>query len=381
MRARAASGRPRLGGVVGLGKMTMKVWSGAVVIGVAALWLFLEFQSRGATATSVVPGGDGLRTAEETVGERPSPVAEAGFQGGASSPVSESQPPTVLRRNDPALPSLQAVFERAVELRSAGETDEAERLLRRTITEAGSAEDVARAGFLLAPLSDDPAERRRLVSAALKARVVNGPEYEQAGEMLRDLNRDPGASLLALVSRTEYVVEPGDSLWALCTKTFPREFGVTHEVGLLRLVNGMATSGLVVGQRIQVPEAGLTIEVDRQQHGLVAYLGDQALCAYRVGLGREGRTPAGPFSIEVKQENPAWFKNGRMVPFGDPENVLGTRWLGFEDRPGASGYGIHGTAAPDSIGGDESMGCVRMRNAEVEELFEYVPRGCSVEIL
>ena len=88
----------------------------------------------------------------------------------------------------------------------------------------------------------------------------------------------------------------------------------------------------------------------------------------------------GELIVEVKQENPDWYSQGRRVPFGDPENVLGTRWMGFEDSPGAMGYGIHGTDAPESIGKDESMGCVRMRNHEVEELFEVVPRGTVVSI-
>jgi lipoprotein-anchoring transpeptidase ErfK/SrfK len=105
------------------------------------------------------------------------------------------------------------------------------------------------------------------------------------------------------------------------------------------------------------------------------------LAAYRVGLGKDGRTPRGSFTIEVKQENPVWWKDGQAIPFGDPENVLGTRWMGFEDRPGTSGYGIHGTTEPETIGLNRSMGCVRMRNEEVQELFDFVPRGTSVEIL
>ena len=71
----------------------------------------------------------------------------------------------------------------------------------------------------------------------------------------------------------------------------------------------------------------------------------------------------------------------KTIPYGDPENVLGTRWMGFENQPGVMGYGIHGTERPESIGGDESMGCVRMRNREVEELFGVVPRGTPVRIL
>ena len=47
---------------------------------------------------------------------------------------------------------------------------------------------------------------------------------------------------------------------------------------------------------------------------------------------------------------------------------------------GLSGYGIHGTAYPDSIGKSESNGCIRMKNEIVEELFSIVPTGVNVTI-
>ena len=43
-------------------------------------------------------------------------------------------------------------------------------------------------------------------------------------------------------------------------------------------------------------------------------------------------------------------------------------------------YGIHGTNRPDSIGYYVSNGCVRMREADVEALFELVEIGTPVEI-
>jgi N-acetyl-anhydromuramyl-L-alanine amidase AmpD len=43
-------------------------------------------------------------------------------------------------------------------------------------------------------------------------------------------------------------------------------------------------------------------------------------------------------------------------------------------------YGIHGTNKPWSIGQFASHGCIRMRNKDVEELFEWVPIGTPVRI-
>ena len=46
----------------------------------------------------------------------------------------------------------------------------------------------------------------------------------------------------------------------------------------------------------------------------------------------------------------------------------------------AKGYGIHGTNVPSSIGKAASHGCVRMRKQDLEELFEMVTVGTTVEL-
>jgi hypothetical protein len=65
-----------------------------------------------------------------------------------------------------------------------------------------------------------------------------------------------------------------------------------------------------------------------------------------------------------------------MVAAG-PANPLGTRWMGL----GYKGYGIHGTNMPLSIGKAASHGCIRMRNQDVEDLFERVQIGDPVDLL
>jgi lipoprotein-anchoring transpeptidase ErfK/SrfK len=210
--------------------------------------------------------------------------------------------------------------------------------------------------------------------------AVRGEDFETVGQMLRELNLSTNTSLIPLLTVERYTVAPNDSLWKLVNKVFPDRYGVSPEVGLVKLVNGMSSDRLRPGQVLLVPIGELSLKVDTRQHGLVAWLGDVAIAAYRVGLGKDERTPPGTFVIKVKQEDPAWFFDGRVIPHGHPENVLGTRWMGFDDQPGAMGFGIHGTTAPESVGRSESMGCVRMRNPEVEELFEYTSRGTRVVI-
>jgi hypothetical protein len=45
------------------------------------------------------------------------------------------------------------------------------------------------------------------------------------------------------------------------------------------------------------------------------------------------------------------------------------------------GYGIHGTNAPKSIGKAASHGCIRMAEADLEELFAKVREGDTVELI
>lgn len=83
-------------------------------------------------------------------------------------------------------------------------------------------------------------------------------------------------------------------------------------------------------------------------------------------------TPIGDFAILSKFVYPTWRPpdGSPPVPPG-PDNPLGSRWLGFSWR----GYGLHGTNATWSIGRVISMGCVRMRNEDIEWLFDRVRVG------
>lgn len=96
---------------------------------------------------------------------------------------------------------------------------------------------------------------------------------------------------------------------------------------------------------------------------------------YPAAVGRAGSpTPVGRFTIVNRLENPTWYSPGDVIAPG-PDNPLGTRWLGLS----RAHYGIHGTNVPGSIGKAASHGCIRMRTADLEELFELVSVGDPVE--
>jgi len=372
-----------------------------VVLG-AGWWLLAELKPASpevvSEAAATVPDGEpaAAMVPSTTPGQGPAEAEAPATQSAApalqrSEPVPASavatvaaEPPAEVVKTpasaSASTPAYADALATASRLQASGDRAGAEAALRQAMQAAGSALEAARAGMQLAAISSNQAERRQLLGAAVRQGAVIGEDYEAVSRMLRELNRSPGPSLLPLLEAGRYKVQANDSLWKLCNKVFPDQFGATPEVGLIQLVNGMSTDRLKLGQELAVPTQPVTVSVDMLQHGLSVWLGDTLVAAYRVGLGKENRTPAGSFTILVKQEKPTWFFDGRTIPFGDPENVLGTRWLGFDDQPGATGLGIHGTTAPESIGRDESMGCVRMRNEEVEELFDLLPRGTRVTI-
>ena len=103
----------------------------------------------------------------------------------------------------------------------------------------------------------------------------------------------------------------------------------------------------------------------------------QVLKTYPIAVGKKSTpSPNGSFRIASRVVKPTWYQPGKAVGPG-PANPLGTRWMGL----GFKGYGIHGTNMPNSIGHAASHGCIRMRNQDVEELFELVQVGDPVDLV
>jgi len=103
---------------------------------------------------------------------------------------------------------------------------------------------------------------------------------------------------------------------------------------------------------------------------------DRVVRVFPVAVGAEASpTPRGAFQVINRITNPTYYHPGKVIPAG-PSNPLGTRWIGLNVK----GLGIHGTDAPESIGRAQSHGCIRMRNRDVEELFELLRPGDAVEL-
>lgn len=168
-----------------------------------------------------------------------------------------------------------------------------------------------------------------------------------------------------------YVVQKGDNLFKIAKK-----LGTTVE--LIKKANKTDTGILRTGRKLKVTKLKFSIAVDKSQNILTLKADGNVFKTYRVSTGKNNSTPVGTFKIVTKIVNPPWYqKNGKVIPSGDPKNELGTRWLGIS-KPS---YGIHGTIHPEAIGQSVTEGCVRMRPADVEELYAIVPEGTEVVIV
>src|SRR5262249_27388896 len=142
---------------------------------------------------------------------------------------------------------------------------------------------------------------------------------------------------------------------------------------LLGRINGVSEPNrLQVGQRVKVIRGPFSAVISKTAHRMDIYLGNIYVRSFIVGLGQNGSTPTGAWTINSKLKNPSWTDPVSSKHFlaDDPDNPIGERWIGLSgvegDAVGKLGFGIHGTIDPGSIGQDKSMGCIRMSATDVE---------------
>jgi lipoprotein-anchoring transpeptidase ErfK/SrfK len=129
-----------------------------------------------------------------------------------------------------------------------------------------------------------------------------------------------------------------------------------------------------------------TIVIDTPHHFLFLVEDNGRALRYGIGVGRPGFTWEGVKAITAKKEWPDWYPPSEMIQrrpdlprymAGGPENPLGARALYL----GSTLYRIHGSNEPWTIGQDVSSGCIRLRNADVIDLYGRVAVGAKVVVM
>ena len=224
-------------------------------------------------------------------------------------------------------------------------------------------------------------------SALMMAEISSGEEPDQAALDRWKIGLDEAQSRFrwsrgAGWNSVSERVRPGDSLIAIRKRVLEEHPDILLCTGLIQRVNQLRSSTAIrPDDELRVPLERPRVVISLRARWAFYFLGDEVAAAWRVGIGKdESATPPGRYTIKDKQENPPWHPPGReMVAFGDPENPLGTRWMSWDDENGwHSTLGFHGTNDESGVGLPVSQGCIRMRNADVEELFEILPVGSEV---
>jgi hypothetical protein len=130
-------------------------------------------------------------------------------------------------------------------------------------------------------------------------------------------------------------------------------------------------------QVVATPAPKRVIIVSLEDRKLALLEDGQVKKVYTVAVGKPSTpSPVGTFTIQRRVANPVYHHDGKTIQSG-PHNPVGTRWMGLS----VHGYGIHGTNEPRSIGNAASHGCVRMAQADLEELYSLVAVGDTVELV
>lgn len=238
-----------------------------------------------------------------------------------------------------------------------------------------TAQLLAEAEVLL--LTDRKDKARDLLFSALEGATNDALRADieaKLGKLNVELVRRPWP----IAEKTNCVVQEGDSIRAIAQK-----FGTTVDV-IVESNELKRPDVIKPGDRLRVFSGKLAIQVSKSKHDLLVTSNGRFFKRYRVGTGKYDRTPVGTFVVSDRIKEPVWWRaDGQTIPFGDKENILGTRWMALKatgTTEAVKGYGIHGTWANDSIGKDESAGCIRLKNEDVEELFGLIPIGTEVSI-
>jgi LysM repeat protein len=237
------------------------------------------------------------------------------------------------------------------------------------------------------PLPQKPGTENKSVDlAAIDAQIAAG-EYVAAHRAMSQVYWNEPESRSLILERLEknaetiyfnpqphflepYEIQSGDLLQKIAPK-----YQVSWQY--LAALNRISDPRRVrAGQKIKVIKGPFSAFVDLSDFELTIHAHGFFVKRYQVGIGKDGASPTGQLKVLEKIPTPQYTDpDGRVIAGGEPTNPLGPYWVGL-----GNSYGIHGTIDPDSIGKAESRGCIRMRNEDVAEVYNFLTTGSEVVI-
>jgi len=225
---------------------------------------------------------------------------------------------------------------------------------------------------------------RRITAAELGAsrrsgrlRINRTKLRAEIAQLGADYQRAPTAGTYELVNG-KVVLEPGRPGVEL-------DEARTEELLLKALRGSRSSLQLPLHSEAALPAPTHAIVVYLEKFRLDFYAGPTLVQRFPVGVGQLSfPTPPGVYHIVAKELHPAWSNPGsywargmpHYIPPG-PYNPLGTRAMPL-DRGALL---IHGTPQPWTVGHRASHGCIRMKRADIEHLYDMTEVGTPVFIV
>jgi lipoprotein-anchoring transpeptidase ErfK/SrfK len=269
-------------------------------------------------------------------------------------------------------------------LQDEGDRDSAGDVLYQLFTEYPEAPEIQEAVYRLKDLwkpwldsrsKDEELIKFNKVLSWLVERAVDETILQECYELLGRINARvfrgsrPIEGLLAF-----HTVQYGENLSSIAKK-----YGVAP--ARIAQINGLRSwNAIRAKQTLRVIKGRIRMVVDKNRFNMDVFIEGHFFKRYGVGIGRGGNTPTAITSVSRSMaRNPSYTvpETGELISPDSPKNPIGTRWIGLDI---GRGFGIHGTIEPESIGKESSNGCIRLKNEDVEELYDYVMVGDEVQI-
>jgi lipoprotein-anchoring transpeptidase ErfK/SrfK len=170
---------------------------------------------------------------------------------------------------------------------------------------------------------------------------------------------------------------------------------------LIRQLNpGVNWTNLAAGTVLKIPEVNYPEPADKAAF-LIIHLSEKFLEAFDAQTNllvhfpcsiaaHVEKRPVGELHVAVVAPRPNYTFDPAVFPESPeaqaighklilppgPNNPVGVAWIGLDK----TGYGIHGTPAPEQVGRTESHGCFRLANWDAEYLLKLAWVGLPVEV-
>lgn len=243
----------------------------------------------------------------------------------------------------------------------------------------------------IAMIATDPVRARTELTRLLDSNTLSAAEraaaYQGINTLAEQLLFSPRIVPGDTVSQS-YVVKKGDSLARIAKRE-----NLNVDWRFVQRINAMSSErALRPDMRLKLVYGPFHAEVVKADFRFNIYSGQGAdrvmVASLPCGLGEYDGTPVGTFKVRAgsKNINPEWRnpRTGEYFGADDPKNPIGERWIGImgatPETARFTGFGIHGTVDPTSIGRNASMGCVRLGDAEVQVAYELIGDDSTVVI-